>query len=150
MRRCGEVTNRTYRVTGKSGYLGTTSQIYERAIYVHDIQKSQRNLISGRNGSNIGKQFIIQPIGWIKFFEPLHFSDVSVRANKKLLKDLGQRIREARTKQKISQAQLGFECGVHGEYIGRLERGLQSPTITILYAIAKTLDIKLADLVTFE
>lgn len=75
---------------------------------------------------------------------------MSSRGNKKLLKDLGQRIRVARLAQNISQAQLGFECGVHGEYIGRIERGLQSPTITTLHAIAKTLDVKLRDLVDMD
>ncbi len=84
------------------------------------------------------------------FSDPLHFSFVSARASKKLLKDLGQRIRSARIAQNISQAQLGFECGVHGEYIGRIERGLQSPTITTLYAISKVLDVKLRDLIDLD
>ena len=72
------------------------------------------------------------------------------RENKKLLRALGKRIRELRKKQNISQAQLGFECGVHGEYIGRIERGLQSPTISTLESVAKALDVKLKDLVDFE
>jgi transcriptional regulator with XRE-family HTH domain len=70
--------------------------------------------------------------------------------NKKLLKELGKRIRKFRREQDISQSQLGFECGVHGEYIGRIERGLQSPTITTLDNIAKALGIKLKELIDFD
>ena len=72
------------------------------------------------------------------------------RENKRLLKALGKRIREIRKEQNISQAQLGFECGVHGEYIGRVERGMQSPTISTLDSISKALGIKLKELIDFE
>jgi ribosome-binding protein aMBF1 (putative translation factor) len=94
--------------------------------------------------------FKIQSIGWIYFLQLSHFQQVKKRENKKLLKALGKRVRDLRKKQKISQAQLGYECGVHGEYIGRIERGEQSPTITTLESISKALGMKLKELIDFD
>lgn len=71
---------------------------------------------------------------------------MNTRENRRLLKSLGKRIRELRKQQGISQAQLGLECGVHGEYIGRIERGLQSPTFSLLDNISKSFNITIAEL----
>lgn len=81
---------------------------------------------------------------------PLHFHQVKERKDRKFLKALGKRIRDLRKKQGISQDQLGYECDVHGEYIGRIERGLQSPTISTLNDIAKALGVSLRNLLDFE
>ncbi|HTF05632.1 MAG TPA: helix-turn-helix transcriptional regulator [Bacteroidia bacterium] len=70
---------------------------------------------------------------------------MKTRENKRLLKAVGKRIRALRKQHGISQAQLGFECGVHGEYIGRIERGIQSPTIITLDSMAKAFEISLEE-----
>ena len=43
----------------------------------------------------------------------------------------------------ISQEELAFRCGVHRTYIGAIERGEKSPTLTTIEKIAKGLDIPL-------
>lgn len=70
--------------------------------------------------------------------------------NKKFRKALGKRIQELRMKTNISQAQLGFETGVHRDQIGRIERGVQSPSADTLDAIAEAVGMKIKDLLDFE
>jgi transcriptional regulator with XRE-family HTH domain len=70
--------------------------------------------------------------------------------NKKFRKALGKRIQELRNDAGISQAQLGYETGVHRDQVGRIERGVQSPTADVLEAIAGVLQMKLKDLLDFE
>jgi transcriptional regulator with XRE-family HTH domain len=69
-------------------------------------------------------------------------------SDKKKLKVLGARIRSLREKQNISQAQLAYECELSREYIGLVERGVYSPTITTLWAIADALSISVEELVS--
>ncbi|MGP8215668.1 MAG: helix-turn-helix domain-containing protein [Bacteroidia bacterium] len=70
--------------------------------------------------------------------------------NKRFRKALGKRIQMLRNDAEISQAQLGYETGVHRDQIGRIERGVQSPTADILEAIASVFEIKLKELLNFE
>ena len=72
------------------------------------------------------------------------------KINKKFRKALGKRIRSLRLEQRISQAQLGFEGGLHRDQIGRIELGKQSPSADILEAIATALNLKLKELLDFE
>jgi transcriptional regulator with XRE-family HTH domain len=75
---------------------------------------------------------------------------VKSKPNKKLLKALGKRVRDLREEQGISQAQLGYESGVHRDQIGRIELGKQAASITVLSGIATTFGIKLKELLDFE
>jgi transcriptional regulator with XRE-family HTH domain len=70
--------------------------------------------------------------------------------NKKFRKALGKRIQELRGGMDISQSQLGFETGVHRDQIGRIERGLQSPSADTLEAMATVFGMKLADFLDFK
>jgi putative transcriptional regulator len=61
---------------------------------------------------------------------------------------LGEEIRERRKQRNLSQEQLGFQAGVHPNTIGRLERGIYNPSVTVLLDIAVKLHTNLADLFT--
>ncbi|RIK28032.1 MAG: XRE family transcriptional regulator [Chloroflexi bacterium] len=52
---------------------------------------------------------------------------------------LGDAIRTRREELGLSQEQLAFECGLHRTYISQLERGMKSPTVRVLFALAKAL-----------
>jgi transcriptional regulator with XRE-family HTH domain len=54
-------------------------------------------------------------------------------------KVLGRVIAEARRGAGISQEALAFRCKLHPTYISQLERGLKSPTVRVLQAIATAL-----------
>jgi len=62
-------------------------------------------------------------------------------------KQLGKRIRRFRETQKLSQEELAYRAGVHRTYLGGIERGERNPSLKNLAAIAKALNIRLADLV---
>jgi len=59
----------------------------------------------------------------------------------------GQVLREIRQERKISQERLGLDSGYHRTYISLLERGEKSPTLTTIYNLCKTLDIKPAAMI---
>ena len=58
----------------------------------------------------------------------------------------GQRIRNYRTQQKLSQERLAELCGCHPTYIGQLERGEKNATIESIEKIASALKIPLSQL----
>lgn len=60
--------------------------------------------------------------------------------------EIGQRIRNYRIQQKMSQEELAERCGLHSTYIGQLERGEKNATIESISKIAAGLDISLSTL----
>ena len=57
-------------------------------------------------------------------------------------KALGRVIADARRSAGLSQEALAFRCQLHPTYISQLERGLKSPTVRALRAIAEALGTK--------
>ena len=62
------------------------------------------------------------------------------------LRDLGDRIRERRVAQGLTQAQLGARCDLHRTFIGSVERGERNVSILNLRLIAQVLRMPLVDL----
>ncbi len=60
---------------------------------------------------------------------------------------LGEELRKAREAAGLSQERLAFEAGVHRTYVGLLERGKKSPTLSVLFRICKALDISPSQLI---
>jgi transcriptional regulator with XRE-family HTH domain len=60
-------------------------------------------------------------------------------------KNVGKKIRELRTKKKLSQEQLAFQANLHRAYIGHIERGEKNIGLKNLEKIAKALDIKIRE-----
>lgn len=67
-----------------------------------------------------------------------------------IAKQLGQRIRELRTQQHMSQEELSFKAGISPAHLGQIERALKNPTIDTIAKIAAALDIPIPDLFTME
>lgn len=64
-------------------------------------------------------------------------------------KKLGQRIAELRERRGLSQAKVAETVGVTVESVSRLERGVVTPSLERLQAIAEALGVRLQDLFTF-
>lgn len=77
----------------------------------------------------------------------LHLERVINVKNKALVKAVGERIRELRLQQNISQIDLADEADIPLSQIGRIERGETNPTISTLYVIAEALKTELKQLV---
>lgn len=61
-------------------------------------------------------------------------------------KTIGERIRTYRVRKKLSQDALGEIAGLHGKYIGQLERGEKNPTIGSIEKVARALNLPLETL----
>ena len=66
-----------------------------------------------------------------------------------LLNNLGQRIRELRSKSDLSQEKLAFTCDLDRTYIGSVERGERNVSIINLQKIATALSVELHELLNF-
>lgn len=65
---------------------------------------------------------------------------------KKIKQVVGQRVRALRTKRGLSQEELGFESGLHRNYIGGIERGERNVAVVNLARLAKALGVRPRDL----
>ena len=65
---------------------------------------------------------------------------------KLFLQQIGDRIRDLRTKADLSQEKLAFVCDLDRTYIGSVERGERNISALNLKKIAKALKVKPADL----
>ncbi len=63
-----------------------------------------------------------------------------------LSREIGQRIRNYRTQQKLSQEELAEKCALHPTYIGQVERGEKNATIESISKIAGGLCVSLSTL----
>ncbi len=66
--------------------------------------------------------------------------------NKTILKKFGQKVREERLKQNLSQEELAAKAGVHRTYIGMIERAEKNITLSNIYKVAQALEISISDL----
>lgn len=64
--------------------------------------------------------------------------------------DVGARIRRFRLLRGLSQEQLALQAGLNTAFLGHLERGLKSPTITTLEKLVKALNITFEELFAEE
>ncbi|MEI6524185.1 MAG: helix-turn-helix transcriptional regulator [Bacteroidota bacterium] len=67
-----------------------------------------------------------------------------------MIKAVGERIRQFRLEQNISQEDLAYEADILVSQIGRIERGETNPTISTLYVISVALKIELSTLLDFK
>lgn len=70
-----------------------------------------------------------------------------VRLKKKILKNLGLRVKHFRSLKGISQEALAFQIGVDRTYIGAIEQGSRSPSVYCLFIIANALDTSLSEII---
>jgi transcriptional regulator with XRE-family HTH domain len=66
--------------------------------------------------------------------------------NKTILEKFGQKVREERLKQNLSQEELAAKAGVHRTYIGMIERAEKNITLSNIYKVAQALEISISDL----
>lgn len=58
----------------------------------------------------------------------------------------GQRIRALRTAAGMTQEDLAERCGLFRTYMSRIETGSANPTLTMIHALAQSLDTQVCDL----
>lgn len=63
------------------------------------------------------------------------------------LRALGAAVREVRARRGLSQKQLGFQGGLHRNYVGGIERGELNITFRVLLKIVRGLNVPLSELI---
>lgn len=66
--------------------------------------------------------------------------------NENLIKEFGERIKQLRLKNNMSQEKLSFAAGFHRTYIGMIERGERNISLTNMAVFAKVFEINLSEL----
>ncbi len=67
--------------------------------------------------------------------------------NQETLDQFGEKLKNLRTNKGLTLEQLAFEADIELSQVHRVEKGKINPTLTTLIALAKGLDITLAELV---
>jgi transcriptional regulator with XRE-family HTH domain len=63
-----------------------------------------------------------------------------------ILRSLGEEVRERRKARNLSQEALALQADIHPNVVGRLERGIYNPSVTLLLKIAVRLNTTLTEL----
>jgi transcriptional regulator with XRE-family HTH domain len=63
---------------------------------------------------------------------------------------LGQRVRQIRVAEGVSQEALAFTCGLHRTYMSDIERGVRNVSIDNINKIAVALGVTPKDLLDFK
>ena len=58
----------------------------------------------------------------------------------------GEVLRELRRRAGLSQEALALEAGIQRNYVSLIERGLNSPSLRVLFKLAQTLQVPTAEL----
>ncbi len=70
--------------------------------------------------------------------------------NTTVLKRLGKNIKKYRLLVGLTQEQLAEKINVHQTYIGKIEIGICSPSVKLLYSISRKLKVKLSNIFDFD
>ena len=65
-----------------------------------------------------------------------------------ITEEIGNRIRYYRKEKDLSQEELALQSDLHSSYIGQLERGVKTPSVSTIYKITKGLDITMSELLS--
>jgi transcriptional regulator with XRE-family HTH domain len=63
--------------------------------------------------------------------------------------EIGKKIKKARQKADMTQADVAEKAGIHVNYFARIERGEENPSIEIIEKIAKALKVKSSEILPF-
>ena len=67
-----------------------------------------------------------------------------------VLIQFGNKLRELRMAQKLSQTALAEKSGLHANYIGMVERGERNPSLININKLAEALNVSLCELFILE
>jgi transcriptional regulator with XRE-family HTH domain len=61
-------------------------------------------------------------------------------------KVIGRQVKKFRAELRVSQQMLAEECGIFRTYLSRIESGTANPTVTVLAALAASLNVDIREL----
>ncbi|MBI5356657.1 helix-turn-helix transcriptional regulator [Candidatus Collierbacteria bacterium] len=66
-------------------------------------------------------------------------------SKRELTVEVGKRIKKWRKKRNVSQEELADRAGLYRTYVGHLENARYSPSVYVLYKIAKALKVEIPE-----
>lgn len=82
--------------------------------------------------------------------KPKQQSDRKLIFDDEGIKALAIQLKKIRIREGYSQSQLAFESGLSLSQIARIETARINPTISTIFALARTLNVSLSDLFNFQ
>lgn len=70
--------------------------------------------------------------------------------DQKYINAFGENLRKLRVSKNLAQEDLAYECGIPLSQVGRLERGVRSPTLSTILILAKGLGVEPKALLDFK
>ena len=67
--------------------------------------------------------------------------------DQKAREELGKKLKNARNKKGLIQAEVAERADIQPNYYARIERGEENPSFEVLHRIASALKVKLSDIV---
>lgn len=80
----------------------------------------------------------------------LHQSDRKLIFDNEGIIAFSVQLKKVRIREGFTQSQLAFESGLSLSQIARIETARINPTLSTVFALARTLNVKLSDLFDFE
>ena len=80
----------------------------------------------------------------------LRILKLAMQSKNDVLNKFGERVRELRTQNGLSQEQLAFKADLHRTYIGMIERAEKNITLVNIEKIASALDMPIHELLLFK
>ena len=75
---------------------------------------------------------------------------VNYKRNETFIKQFGEHVRKLRVEKEISQEELADRADLTLSQVGRIERGLINTSLTMIYLLAKALEMKPYELLMFD
>jgi len=69
--------------------------------------------------------------------------------NPNVRSSVGNKLREAREKKKLTQVEVANKADITDSYYARIERGEENPSLEVLQRISKALNIKSSEILPF-
>lgn len=75
---------------------------------------------------------------------------MGLNRNPELIKAFGENFRKVRESKNLTQEELAYRCELPLSQVGRIERGVHSPTLSTLYILANGLGVEPMALLNFK
>jgi DNA-binding XRE family transcriptional regulator len=75
---------------------------------------------------------------------------MGIHRNEQYIKDFGEHLKKLRHARSLTQEELSYRCGLPLSQIGRIERGVRSPTLSTILILAEGLGVEPKKLFDFD
>jgi len=75
---------------------------------------------------------------------------MGINRNERYIRVFGEHLKKLRTSKNLTQEELSYRCGLPLSQVGRIERGVRSPTLSTILILAEGLGVEPRKLFDFD